>query len=86
MEYNRLFPYILNYVDEDADIWTSREDFMSYLNTPDILEQYAQQLMVTLPKPRMDYYQSSDYKVIKANVLGYISSIIQAIGLYAVTN
>lgn len=31
MEYNKLFPYVLDYVDDNARRWKSREDFMAYL-------------------------------------------------------
>ena len=41
--------------------------------------------MVTLPNPRMDYYQNNDYAVIKSNVLGYINEVVEKIGLYPVT-
>ena len=41
MEYSKLFPYILDYVDKDANQWKNRADFMAYLETPDILFQYA---------------------------------------------
>lgn len=41
MEFNELFPYVLDYVDDDADIWHDRQDFLDYLSTPQILEQYA---------------------------------------------
>ena len=59
---------------------------MAYLETPDILFQYAQMIMVTMPNPRMDSYESNDYKVIKATVLGYIDKIIEDIGLFPVTS
>lgn len=34
----------------------------------------------------MNYYESNDYAVIKAGVLGYVTNIIEDIGLYPVTN
>lgn len=43
-------------------------------------------MMVTMPNPRMNSYDSNDYKVIKSTVLGYIDNIIEDIGLFPVTN
>lgn len=40
--------------------------------------------MMTLPEPRHDYYQSSNYDDIQLNVLGYSNEIVQALGLYTV--
>ena len=39
-------------------------------------------IMVTMPDPRMDYYESNDYAVIKANILSYMTEIVEDIGLY----
>ncbi len=43
-------------------------------------------LIWTLPNPRMNYYESNDYAVIKAGVLDYVTNIVEDIGLYPVTN
>lgn len=34
MEFNELFPYVIDYVDSDADIWADNQDFVDYLSTP----------------------------------------------------
>jgi hypothetical protein len=34
-------------------------------------------LMMTLPSPRLNYYESSDFAKIKADVLGYSNEIIE---------
>ena len=41
--------------------------------------------MMVLPQPRIENYQSSDFNVIKSNVLGYSDEIINALGFYPVT-
>ena len=37
-----------------------------------------------MPNPRMDYYESNDYATIKSNVLAYMDSIVEDLGLYPV--
>ena len=61
---------------------TDRDDFVAYLNTPKVLEQYAWMLMVMLPEPRLDYYKSPDYADIKQNVLGYMNQLTVDLGIY----
>ena len=58
---------------------------MAYLNTENLLEQFAGFLMVMLPEPRIDYYQSSDFHDIKSDVLDYMNQIVEACGTYPVT-
>jgi hypothetical protein len=41
-------------------------------------------LMYTLPKPRYDYYQDSDYEVIQANVLNEVDKLVGDLGMYPV--
>ena len=57
---------------------------MAYLNTPKILEQYAAMLMVMLPEPRLDFYESPAYAQIKANVETHMNELTDAVGLYPV--
>lgn len=38
MEFNEIFPYVLNYVDETTYPWVTRQDFVDYLSSPKILE------------------------------------------------
>ena len=40
---------------------------------------------MTLPSPRTEHYQSSNYDDIQMNVLSYSNEIIQALGLYPVS-
>ena len=52
------------------------DDFKVYQSQDLILEQFTSLLMMTLPEPRMDYYESSDFAEIKNGVLGYTDDII----------
>ena len=40
--------------------------------------------MMTMPSPRHDYYQSSNYDDIQLGVLSYSNEIIEALGIYPV--
>ncbi len=39
-----------------------------------------------MPDPRMDYYESNDYATIKSNVLTYMDSIVEDLGLFPVSS
>lgn len=83
MEYNEFFPYVNDYFTNQD--WSQDEAFIEYLNTPEINEQYAGILMVTLPKPRMSYYQSTKFEEIEQDVLAYMDEIVTACGTFPVT-
>ena len=81
MEYNKFFPYVNSYLDED---WQETDDFIEWLETPDVLEIFSSFLMVTMPEPRQSYYKSNDFATIKRGVLGYMNQIIDACGTFPV--
>ena len=80
MEYNQFLPYISNYLLEEQ----SSDEFVDWLNTPDVLEKFSSLIMVTLPTPRQSYYESSDFVEIKRGVLDYVNEIVDACGTYPV--
>jgi len=43
---------------------------------------YADVLMLTLPSPRYEAYESSDFDVIKKTVLDYTDEVVTALGYY----
>jgi len=47
---------------------------------------YTDMLMYTLPSPRYNYYENSDYTVIQDNVLGKVNEVIGALGFYPVAS
>ena len=42
--------------------------------------------MVSLPEPREDHYQDSDFSKTKSHILGTFDQIVESIGLYDVAN
>ena len=58
---------------------------MAYLSRDAILEDYAGMLMMVLPDPRLDYYESADFSKTKKSVLDYSNKIVKAMGLYPVS-
>ena len=46
--------------------------------------EFVQIMMMTLPSPRHNFYQSSNYDEIQLNVLTVSNSIIEALGTYPV--
>ena len=44
----------------------------------------ADYMMMTLPSPRVDFYQSSDYFTIQSQVTGYANEIVEALGFFPV--
>ena len=41
-------------------------------------------MMMTMPSPRHEYYQSSNYDEIQLGILSHSNSIIEALGIYPV--
>lgn len=57
MEYENFLPFLLPYLPV-----TTNNDFNNYLTSnPLLLEQYADFLMYTLPSPRYNFYESSNF-------------------------
>ena len=59
---------------------------MAYLNSENRLEDFAMLFMMTLPSPRMNYYESSDFAKIKKGVLDVKSEITKALGIYPISS
>ena len=47
-----------------------------------MMYNYADMLMLTLPKPRYKAYESSDFDTIRNNVLTYTDEVVTALGYY----
>jgi hypothetical protein len=57
MEYENFLPFLLPFLPV-----TDNTDFNRYLtDNPSLLEYYADFLMYTLPSPRYNYYESSNF-------------------------
>ena len=46
--------------------------------------EFVQMLLMTMPSPRHEYYESANYDDIQLNILSHSNEIIQALGLYSV--
>ena len=52
---------------------TTQTEFMTYItnNGPFIVNQISDFMMMTLPSPRVSYYENNDYFKIQSKVTGY---------------
>ena len=65
MEYNKFFPYINSYIPEKM---RENSDFMDYLSRPNILEDFAEMFVMTLPGDRISYYKTSNVEKLRHDV------------------
>ena len=57
---------------------------MEFLSLPETSETFTQTLMMTLPNPRFEAYQNSNFEVTKKHVKSYANEIVEAFGFYPV--
>ena len=60
----------------------NNEGFTSFTSQPDILNQFASMLMMTLGKNRIKYYQTSSVAKMRENVYGKTNEITEFLGFY----
>jgi hypothetical protein len=78
MEYENFLPFLLPFLPV-----TSNQDFNSYLtNNPLILEYFADFLMYTLPNPRYNFYESSNFENIQNDVTAQTNQLTTDLGFY----
>ena len=58
--------------------------FVSWMGQTAKAGDYADIIAMTLPNPRIDFYQSSDYDVIQERVTRYANSLVSDLGFYPV--
>lgn len=63
MEISNFQQLLVNYM---SDALIDQKEFLSFLQNRDLIkmEEFSDQLMMTLPHPRADYYADSDFNVI----------------------
>ena len=83
LEYNNFFPYFINNLPVKM---RNNKDFTDYLNQPNIMEQFALMLPMTLPAPRILAYQNNNYQEIQKTVLNYSNKIVEMMGFYPVAS
>lgn len=68
--------------DGHVDLCTFKEWLAN--NGTQLAHSHADFLMMTLPTPRVNYYESSDYVTIQRLVTGHANKIIDGLGFYPV--
>ena len=85
MEYDTFFAHMSNYL---PNMLKTNQEFVDFVKQQkgDKALQYemSDYVMMTLPDPRIDYYQSSNYYEIQRRVTGYANEIIEALGFFPV--
>lgn len=54
------------------------------MRTPNLIHEYVDELMITLPSPRMSYYESSNFEVIRGRVSNHLQEIEEALGFFPI--
>ena len=80
MEMDSFLPFMSQLLDEN---WDRR--FKEYLGTEARVQDYADLFVLTLPKPRIDYYKYSDYDKIQNGITRYANDFIDQLGFYPAT-
>ena len=85
MEYGSFYSLLSSYLPDG--ILNDNEHFKKYLGEHGDAKGYelADFLMMTLPKPRINFYESNDFFVIQRGITGYANEIIESIGFFSVT-
>ena len=83
MEYQYWTTYLAQYLPISGEL-SDNTDFVSYLTTQgeSIGWQLTDFMMMTLPSPRVSYYESQDYFTIQKGVTGYSNQIIEDLGFF----
>ena len=70
MEYKHFLKLLANYLPND---YNENEDFKAYLRNDSLitLNEFADVFLLQLPKPRVNYYASSDYDDIQRGITNY---------------
>jgi len=81
MEYTQFLQLVARYLPTELDV----PEFKAFiLNNPGLLDEYADQLAMTLPAPRAEYYASSNFDVTQRLVTQYANEVTDALGYYPV--
>jgi hypothetical protein len=83
MEFEHFLPLLSNYL---PDTYSKNEEFKSFLRDPKkvSLYEYVDVLLMTLPTPRVSYYESTNYEDIQRKVSVYTNKLADDLGSYAV--
>lgn len=81
MEYKHFLPLIARYLPKDL---AAKPKFKEYLQSkgPSLIYELSDYLVMTLPYPRVKYYQSSDYAAIQSGVVRQAANVVDKMGFY----
>lgn len=83
MEYENFLPFLTDFKPDKYNPLYNYTDFNNYLrNNPMILEYFADFLMYTLPNPRYNFYESSNFEKIQTDVTAQTNQVITDLGFY----
>jgi len=80
MELDSFFPWAIQWVLEES--YRLNEDFDEFMSTPNLMSNYASELVMTLPGDRMGYYETSDVSKMRSNVFEVTNDIVETLGFY----
>lgn len=82
IEYGQFIPLLSMYLPASLNL----PDFKEFLSNESLisLNEYADNLAMTLPKPRVTFYESSNYDDIQRSVTQYANSVTEALGFYPI--
>jgi hypothetical protein len=59
-------------------------DFQRFLKTPHLLDEFADQVAVTLKKPRASHYESPNIHIIRGKMANYLAQIEEELGFFPI--
>jgi len=82
MEYKHFLPFVAKYVPDG--VLRRSANFNTFLRRESAtrLFELADFMMLTLPKPRIDFYKSSDFLDIQRAVTGHVNQVVEALGFF----
>ncbi|CDW84878.1 family protein [Stylonychia lemnae] len=83
MEYGQFLNILSNYLPEAHK---NNEDFKQFLRDQSkvTLEEYADVLLLSLPTPRVSYYESTNYEETQRKISVYAAGLVKDLGYYPV--
>lgn len=76
-----MFPFLSPYLPEKL---TNNAGFMEWLNTPNLMDEFAGMLMMVLPGDRLSYYRTADVAKMRSEIYDYTNEIVDTLGFYPV--
>lgn len=83
MEFKTFLPYLADYLPPGSTLDTN-EDFKQFLRSQgqQRIYSFTDFMMMTLPNPRVSYYENSDFYKIQQGITEYSNQIIEDLGFF----